>query len=188
MMDRELSVPSRQGGRRLMRHALATGLVMILSLMTFGVSAQEEPDVDVASDPQLGEYLVAANGRTLYQFTRDEEGKSVCYEACADEWLPFTAEEPLTLPEGVEGELTLIEREEADEPQESIGYPTQVAYNGIPLYYYHEDTEPGDINGQGADGIWFVVTPGQHFGDILATPSASPGASPAATPAATPAS
>jgi predicted lipoprotein with Yx(FWY)xxD motif len=110
----------------------------------------------------------------------------VCYDACADEWLPFTANEPLTLPERVKGELTLIEREVDDNGEEPSGYSTQVAYNGIPLYYYHEDTEPGDVNGQDADGIWFIVAPGQHFGDLLATPAASPAASPMASPQAAP--
>jgi len=164
------------------------GLALVVSLTGIGALAQDQPTVDVAEDPELGEFLVAGGGRTLYQFTRDSEGISSCYDACADVWLPFTAEEPLVLPEGVEGELTLIEREVEDKREEPSGYTTQVAYNGIPLYFYNEDLAPGDVNGQGVDGLWFVVTPGQRFGEVTGTPAASPAATPMASPEATPAS
>jgi predicted lipoprotein with Yx(FWY)xxD motif len=36
---------------------------------------------------------------------------------------------------------------------------TQVTYNGWPLYYFHEDAAPGDTNGQGVGGVWFLVSP-----------------------------
>ena len=36
---------------------------------------------------------------------------------------------------------------------------TQVTYNGWPLYYFAEDTAPGDANGQGVGGKWFLVSP-----------------------------
>lgn len=32
-----------------------------------------------------------------------------------------------------------------------------ISYNDWPLYYYAEDSEPGDTNGQGIGDIWFVV-------------------------------
>ncbi len=35
----------------------------------------------------------------------------------------------------------------------------QVAYNGEPLYYFTGDTAPGDANGEGVGGVWFIATP-----------------------------
>ena len=36
---------------------------------------------------------------------------------------------------------------------------TQVTYNGHLLYTYAGDSKPGDTNGEGIDGVWFVATP-----------------------------
>ena len=36
---------------------------------------------------------------------------------------------------------------------------TQVTYNGWPLYYFQDDVAPGDTNGQGMEGVWFLVSP-----------------------------
>ena len=36
---------------------------------------------------------------------------------------------------------------------------TQVTYNGWPLYYFQDDAAPGDTNGQGLGGVWFLVSP-----------------------------
>ena len=47
---------------------------------------------------------------------------------------------------------------------------TQVAYNGTPLYYFSGDIAPGQINGQGAGGVWWIVPPGAQLG--AATPTA----------------
>ena len=35
----------------------------------------------------------------------------------------------------------------------------QVAINGLPLYYYADDTKAGDTTGQGVGGKWFVASP-----------------------------
>ena len=35
----------------------------------------------------------------------------------------------------------------------------QVAYNGVPLYYFAADTKAGDTTGQGKAGKWFVASP-----------------------------
>jgi predicted lipoprotein with Yx(FWY)xxD motif len=34
---------------------------------------------------------------------------------------------------------------------------TQVTYDGHPLYYWQGDTEAGQANGQGLNGIWWVA-------------------------------
>ncbi len=35
----------------------------------------------------------------------------------------------------------------------------QVTYNDWPLYYYFDDPQPGDVNGQGANDVWYVLDP-----------------------------
>jgi predicted lipoprotein with Yx(FWY)xxD motif len=147
-------------------------LPLLLALVFAGASAQDEPTVETTDDPELGTYLIDAEGMTLYLFTKDVPGSgvSVCNDQCAENWPPFTAEDPLTLPEGVPGELTEITRDDGTQ---------QVAYNGQPLYYYVKDMEPGDTTGQDVGEVWYVVSPGE----LGATPAASPGATPMATPA-----
>jgi len=107
----------------------------------------------VAQDnAELGAFLTDAEGMTLYLFTKDTEGVSTCVDTCLVNWPAFVAEEPLTLPEGVSGELTQIAR-----PDGSM----QVAYNGVPLYYYIDDVAAGDVTGQGKGEVWFIVPPAE---------------------------
>ncbi len=138
-------------------------------------TAEETQTVFVRQDPALGTILTDPQGMTLYLFTRDTtSGETTCYDRCTEAWPPFTADEPLVLPPGVPGVLTTISRTNGT---------AQVAYNGIPLYYWANDQQPGDTTGQGVGDVWFVVAPGAEFGAV-ATPVASPVASPAASPVA----
>lgn len=108
--------------------------------------------VTLGSSDELGDYLVAPNGMTLYMFTNDEMGASSCADECAANWPPFTVRENdrLAAAEGIEGELTTFARADGD---------LQVAYNGMPLYYFAEDAAPGDTAGQGRGDVWYVVNP-----------------------------
>jgi predicted lipoprotein with Yx(FWY)xxD motif len=134
--------------------------------------AQDATTVLVAENAELGQFFTDPEGRTLYLWTNDVEASSSnCYGPCVSFWPIFTSEEPLTLPDGVDGELTLLQRTDGT---------TQVAYNGIPLYYFAADQATGDINGQWVGDAWFVVAPGEQFGAAatmvqqqLATPAAS---------------
>ena len=110
--------------------------------------------VEVYDDEDLGDILVAGYGEyrgfTLYTFANDSDNESGCYEECADSWPPFIKLEgvELALPEGVEGELSEVERENGD---------IQVTFNGSPLYFFANDEEAGDTNGQGVNDVWYVV-------------------------------
>jgi hypothetical protein len=55
-----------------------------------------------------------------------------------------------TAGEGVTAELTTFERGDGT---------TQVAAAGWPLYYFQDDADPGDANGQGVGGVWWVLAP-----------------------------
>ncbi len=109
------------------------------------------PVVGVTEDAELGPFLTDSEGLTLYLFTRDEPGVSNCYDQCAEAWPPLLfGAAGLTPAQGLSGTLGVTAR--TDETQ-------QITYNGIPLYYYQDDAEPGDTNGQGRGEVWFVVEP-----------------------------
>ena len=55
----------------------------------------------------------------------------------------------------------------------------QVMYNGMPLYYFAADANPGDTKGQGVGKVWFVINL-----DAAGTPAALPAAPAPAAPAA----
>lgn len=108
--------------------------------------------VALRSTAELGDFLVATNGKTLYMFANDEPGVSNCSGDCAAAWPPYMVSESVTLVAGtgIEGELATIEREDG---------ALQVTYNGMPLYFWQDDSAPGDTNGQGIGDVWFVVAP-----------------------------
>lgn len=146
-------------------------LVSLLGLFS-GLSAlaQDSSTLTLREDPVYGSYLADANGMTLYIYTRDLPNQSNCYDRCAEAWPPFTAEGSLSLPEGVSGTLGTTTRTDGK---------TQVTYNEMPLYYWAQDTKPGDTTGQGVGGVWFLVAPGATFASYGVAAAATPVASPA---------
>lgn len=108
--------------------------------------------VGVSSNETLGDLLVAPSGMTLYKFDVDTEGSSSCTGDCATAWPPYIVFEDtrLTAPEGVEGELGTIEREDG---------ALQVTYNGMPLYLWQNDTAVGDTTGNGINAVWWAAAP-----------------------------
>lgn len=141
---------------------LITALVLMLPMALSGVAAQDEGTIMVSQDANNGAILVDAEGNTLYLFTPDTTAnESACYDQCAENWPVLTPEMGAALAPGIPGELTVIER--TDDTR-------QVAYNGIPLYNFVRDEAPGDVNGQGVGGVWFVVHPGAEHGPYAAAP------------------
>jgi predicted lipoprotein with Yx(FWY)xxD motif/plastocyanin len=147
------------------------------ALATSGLAvAHPTPDTSgimVGETDELGPFLTDAAGNTLYLFTKDEPGKSNCYDDCVAKWPVFYADEGVTLPEGAAGELGEITRDDGTE---------QTTYNGWPLYYWINDEAPGDTTGQGVGDVWFVVEVSDTTTPVaeMASPEASPAASPAA--------
>ncbi len=138
----------------------------------------------------FGRILTGANGMTLYVFDRDEPGTSNCVDRCAEIWPPLTldAGDPVP-PADLPGSLTVIDRPDGRR---------QVAYNGRPLYFYINDSQPGDTTGEGVGGVWHVArveeaspSQAQPAAQATATPAAtmppSPPPSPSPTPVVTPA-
>jgi predicted lipoprotein with Yx(FWY)xxD motif len=112
----------------------------------------QEPTVSLGSSEELGSYLVGPNGMTLYSFTPDPIGASVCSGKCAENWPPLTVEsaDGLTAGEGIPGTLSTFEREDGT---------LQVAYNGIALYYWKNDKAAGDTTGNYVGRVWWIVPP-----------------------------
>jgi predicted lipoprotein with Yx(FWY)xxD motif len=91
------------------------------------------------------EVFTDASGMTLYIFDKDTAGKSNCNGECAVKWPPLMAAADAK----DEGEFTVITRDDGTK---------MWAHEGMPLYYWYEDTKPGDTSGDGVGGVWHLAT------------------------------
>ena len=110
------------------------------------------------ADSSLGEIVVDADGMTVYMFDNDTQGgdASTCEGQCAANWPAVTTDSDDPAVEGVTGEVGTIT---------GVDGETQVTLNGWPIYYYAGDSAAGDTNGQGVNGVWWVLTPaGEKIG------------------------
>ena len=97
----------------------------------------------------VGKVLVDAHGRTLYARSIDVSRKSTCYGSCAAAWPPFlTSAKPLAGSGAKQALLGTAKRKDGT---------LQVTYAGHPLYFYGQDTKPGEISGQGTASSWWLV-------------------------------
>lgn len=116
---------------------------------TSAPSGGAETTIATEEHEEFGPILVDGEGRSLYLFTNDTGPESTCYDQCAEAWPALTGEA------GAEGEADegLLGTTERDDGE------TQVTYADHPLYYFAADEAPGDTNGQGVGGVWFLVDP-----------------------------
>jgi predicted lipoprotein with Yx(FWY)xxD motif len=117
-------------------------------------TAEDEYELKVAAGSgSVTNFLTGEDGRTLYIFKKDtaDSGKSVCNGECATNWPPLEVDEldEVKPDSGATGKLSLITRDDGT---------TQLAYNGLPLYYFAGDAAPGDTNGASIPN-WAVATP-----------------------------
>ncbi len=132
------------GAFRPLRVLVASAAVAVLSACAS--SSMAPKDAGITHDTALGKVLADANGKTLYTYDKDEPGISHCYGLCAVIWPPAAAGEGVSGKDG----FTVIPRE---------GGSHQWAYRGKPLYIYISDGQPGDVEGDGVDGVWHVAKP-----------------------------
>jgi predicted lipoprotein with Yx(FWY)xxD motif len=105
--------------------------------------------VNTANVTGFGQILTGGNGYTLYVFTNDAVNQSNCSGACATVWPPLLVSNgQINYPSGLPGAFGAIARADGT---------LQVTYNGMPLWYYAEDSAPGGTYGQGINGKWFVA-------------------------------
>lgn len=136
---------------------------------TTAAPAEEEPTTTTAAtmdgihaaDSDLGSILVDPDGLTLYVFTQDSGGESVCYDQCAENWPAVAADTAISsdLDTAMFGST------------ERTDGTSQLTINGMPLYLFAADEAPGDVNGQGANDVWFVVG---ADGNMLEASAAAP--------------
>ena len=127
-------------------------VVLLLSVPFFGCSDDDSVNTGLVSlqpSGSLGDILVDGNGRTLYVFTKDVSGQSLCTGGCLSDWPIYFAPNLQPGP-GIDiSDFTTITRSDG---------ASQTAYKGWPLYYYTPDGI-GDTNGEAVGNVWFVAKP-----------------------------
>ena len=87
---------------------------------------------------------VDANGMTLYNYEKDVDRKSMCYDECAVEWPPLMAAADAK----ASGDMTIITRDD--------GIKQWVLF-GRPLYTFVDDKAPGEVTGDNVDGFHLAM-------------------------------
>lgn len=121
--------------------------------------------VALGTDAKLGNYLVDSNGVSLYYFDKDVKDSSVCAGECLVKWPVFHADS-IVAPKGVDakdfGEITRTDGAK------------QTTFKGYPLYYFFQDAKRGDLKGQAAGNVWFVVDPVKFSGTTAGKAAPTP--------------
>ncbi|MFK5880520.1 MAG: hypothetical protein QM478_13620, partial [Flavobacteriaceae bacterium] len=106
--------------------------------------------VKLANDASLGKILTDANGKSLYFFSKDTKNTSVCVDGCLANW-PIFFEETITVDAGLDtSDFETITRSDGSK---------QTTYLGWPLYYFANDAQAGDTNGDNVNSVWFIAKP-----------------------------
>lgn len=136
---------------------VAAAMVLAGCAATDGGASADATDAAEVIAVEVGETdagpsLVGPDGRTLYVFTQDTDGTSTCYDDCAAAWPPLEVPDGASVQpgDGVTGELGITERDDGT---------SQVTYQGMPVYYFASDEEPGDAAGHGVNDVWFIASP-----------------------------
>jgi predicted lipoprotein with Yx(FWY)xxD motif len=114
------------------------------------VAMAQPVSLNVEEVAGLGEVLTTQDGRTLYLFTQDDKASSTCLGECARKWPPLSATGGITVAGADRKVVGTVVRPDGG---------TQVTVGGWPVYTFAQDTAPGQAKGQGAQGLWFAVTP-----------------------------
>jgi predicted lipoprotein with Yx(FWY)xxD motif len=143
--------------------ATVLGVVAVLGLLHHGSRTTtasgrgDRPDKPaprptiLVRQSRLGPILTDAQGRTLYLFNEDKDGRSHCFGGCAQVWPPALVSGTPRAGRGVSAaKLSTIRRGRSKR---------QLAYNGHPLYRLDADARPGQMQGEGFLGTWWVVSP-----------------------------
>jgi predicted lipoprotein with Yx(FWY)xxD motif len=100
---------------------------------------------------KIGYVLATGTGLTVYWYGKDAKGgkTSACTGGCATAWPAVTGTPAAAAGVKLSGKLGTITRPDGI---------VQATYNGYPLYTYSGDTGPGLASGNGAGGVWHVIT------------------------------
>jgi predicted lipoprotein with Yx(FWY)xxD motif len=153
--------------RRILWPILLGGLVCALTVAAGAqgrsTAQRSRAVVKTAFNKKLKKVIVVDGaGRTLYMFTADVHGKpGACAglgPSCLKAWPAYTSKGGAPIAgKGIKASLLKT----ASGP----GAKRQVVYNHHPLYHFAGgqglgpgDRHPGQIKGQGVDGVWFVLS------------------------------
>jgi predicted lipoprotein with Yx(FWY)xxD motif len=126
--------------------------LVVISILLFGFSLVMgmHHAIKIQKKEGIGKYFTDTEGNTLYWFKKDSAGKSACSGPCLEKW-PIYYRETVAAPKGIKGEaFGTITREDGKK---------QTTFRGYPLYYWINDKQAGDTNGQGVNNIWYVINP-----------------------------
>lgn len=108
-------------------------------------------DLKTASS-SAGNIVVDGKGMSVYYYTKDvkDSGKSNCIGDCLVAWPPVITTNDTPKVEGVTGKVGTITTADGKK---------QVTIEGMPVYLWEKDKDPGDITGQGVGNVWYLVAP-----------------------------
>lgn len=111
---------------------------------------QVEKTVKLTEDATYGKVLTDAQGKSLYFFSKDTKNTSLCVDGCVSIW-PIFYKENLTVAAGLDlADFSTITRTDGVK---------QTVYKGWPLYYFANDNNAGDTNGEDVNHVWFLAKP-----------------------------
>ena len=95
---------------------------------------------------------------------KDRGARSACSRRCSQVWPPATVSGVPTAGPGVAAAKLTTTR--------GADHRRQLVYNGHPLYTLTADVRPGQINGEGFLGTWYVVSAaGNRIGKLTKSSS-----------------
>lgn len=126
--------------------------ILITSVLASITGAYAATVVAKVGTSSLGKIVVNGKGMTAYFFDLDKahSGVSACSGACAALWPPITSNTTKPKAFGISGMLGTITLK---------GGKHQVTISGRPIYTYAPDKAPGQVRGQGIQGVWYVISP-----------------------------
>jgi len=115
-----------------------------IAVLILGLAVSGSAFAQNAPAKKTGGMMTDNAGKTLYTFDKDAGGKSACNGPCAGNWPPLMAGSDAK----ASGDWSIITRDDGSK---------QWAYKGKPLYLWSKDQKPGDMTGDGFNGVWHVV-------------------------------
>ena len=104
-------------------------------------------DYSSSSGASVGVVTSSPDGMSLYVFDKDSSSISNCYDDCAAEWPPMLASRQARPHDG----FGIIVRQDGT---------LQWTLGARPLYYFDDDKQPGDVNGDGYSPDWHLAKSG----------------------------
>jgi predicted lipoprotein with Yx(FWY)xxD motif len=129
-----------------------TGIFVAVFMLLFGAGMVlgMHHAIKIQEKEGIGKYFTDTEGKTLYWFKKDTPGKSACGGPCIEKW-PIYYREAVVAPKDITaGDFGTITREDGK---------MQTTFRGYPLYYWVNDKQAGETNGQGVNNVWFVINP-----------------------------